>query len=52
MQLNDIQEVCKIDLERRQLFTTIKQSSSGILYFPTNEGNFSLLDKIFTSNFN
>ena len=37
--MNDIQKVCKIDLERRQLYTTIQYSSTNQLYFPTKEGN-------------
>ena len=38
-ELNDIQNACKIDLERRQLYTTYKYSNNQQLYFPTSEGN-------------
>ena len=39
-ELNEIQQICKIDLQRRQLYTTTEYSSkTHILYFPTTEGN-------------
>ena len=39
IQMNDIQKVCKIDLERRQLYTTTEQAPNGMIFFPTSEGN-------------